>query len=93
MIEAEVTKKRINGKFKDDSMYLLNGAKDIFQGKLLEHFMDDDNKMDENVEEVLLLTNELLEKDKIIVIMQKNIDKKNEELLISYQNKKVMLML
>ena len=37
--------------------------------------MDDDNKMDENSEKFLLLTTELLEKDKIIEIMKKGIDK------------------
>ena len=33
-----------------------------FQEKLLENVMDDDNKMNENVEKVLLLITELLKK-------------------------------
>ena len=50
--------------------------------------------MDENVEKVLLLTTELMGKEKIIEIMKKIIDKKNEELLINYEkNKMLMLML
>ena len=65
-------------------MYLLNNAKDILQDKLLENVIDNDNNMDENVQKVLLLTTVLLEKYKIIEMMKKNIDKKNEELLISY---------
>ena len=47
---------------KDDYVYILNDAKYIFQDKPLEKFMDDDNKIDENVEKVLSLTNGLLEK-------------------------------
>ena len=34
--------------------------------------MEDDNKMDENVDKVLLMNTQLLEKDKIIEIMKKN---------------------
>ena len=45
---------------KDDYVYILNDAKYILQGKLLENFMYDNKKMDENVEIFLLLTNELL---------------------------------
>ena len=65
-------------------MYLLNNAKDILQDKLLENVIDNDNNMDENVQKVLLLTTALLGKYKIIEMMKTNIDKKNEELLISY---------
>ena len=55
--------------------------------------MDDDNKMDENIEKVLLLNTGLPGKEKIIEMMKKIIDEKNEELLIRYQKKKCMLML
>ena len=51
-----------NGQLNDDSVYLLDTAKYIFQGKPLETFMGDDNNMDENIEKVLPLTTELLEK-------------------------------
>ena len=43
-------------------MCLLNDAKYIFQDKLLENLMDNDNKMNENVGKVLLLPTDLLEK-------------------------------
>ena len=43
-------------------MYLFNDAKYILQEKSLEKSMDDDNNMYENVEKVLLLTTELLQK-------------------------------
>ena len=39
-------------------------------------FRDDDNKIDESVEKLLLLTSELLKIDKIIEMMKKHIDKK-----------------
>ena len=64
---------------KDDSVYLLNDAKDILHEKLLKNDMDDDDNMDENVDKVLLLTTELLEKYKRIEITKKSIYKKNEE--------------
>ena len=70
------------------SVCLLNYAKDIFQEKLLEDVMDDDNKMNENFEKFLLLTTELLEKGKNWND-EKYFDKKNEELIISYQKKNV----
>ena len=35
-------------------MYLLNNAIDIFQDIPLETFVDDDNKMDKNVDEIYL---------------------------------------
>ena len=54
--------------------------RDNFQEQPLENFMDDDNNKYENVENFLLLTTELLEKDKKIGIMKKSIDKNNEEL-------------
>ena len=40
--------------------------------------MNDDKRRDENVEKVMLLTTELLEKDKRIEIMKNKIGKKNE---------------
>ena len=49
--------------------------------------------MDENVEKVLLLTTELMGKEKIIEIMKKIIDKKNEELLINYEKKKMLMLM
>ena len=64
-------------------MYLLNDEKHIFQYKPLE-YSDYDTKMDEYIDKFLLLTTELLEKEKIIEIM-KNIDKNDEYLLISYE--------
>ena len=56
--------------------------KDNFQDQLLEKFMVDDNKNNENVDKVMLLTTELLEKDKTIDIMINNIGENNEELLM-----------
>ena len=56
--------------------------KDNFQDQLLENFMGDDNKNNENVDKVMLLTTEWLEKDKTIDIMINNIGKNNEELLM-----------
>ena len=56
--------------------------KDNFQDQLLENFMGDDNKNNENVDKVMLLTTELLEKDKTIDIMINNIGENNEELLM-----------
>ena len=56
--------------------------KDNFQDQLLENFMGDDNKNNENVDKVMLLTIELLEKDKKIEIMINNIGENNEELLM-----------
>ena len=50
-------------------MHLLCDANDIFQDKFLENVMDDDNKMDENIENIMLLATGSLEKDFIIVIM------------------------
>ena len=52
-------------------MYLLNDAKYILKNKPLETFMDDDDMMDENFEKVLLLTNKLLEKKKIMRLREK----------------------
>ena len=62
MIEEGVTKKRKIGQLKDDNFYLLNSKRYNLQEQLLENVMDDDNKKHENVEKVLLLTAELLEK-------------------------------
>ena len=59
-------------------MYLLNDAKYISQKKLLENSIDDYNKMYNCFEKFILLTNELLKKEKIIEIMKKRIDKNNE---------------
>ena len=42
----------------------MNDSRDIFQYKILENVMYDDNKIDENFEKFQLLTTELLEKDK-----------------------------
>ena len=56
--------------------------KDNFQDQLLENFMGDDNKNNENVDKVMLLTTEWLEKDKTIDIMINNIGENNEELLM-----------
>ena len=51
MIESEVTKHIWTiGKLKDDSVYLLNDARRIFQYRPLEHFAGDDNKIDEKIE-------------------------------------------
>ena len=49
IIEVEVTKynKKI-GQLKDDSVYLLNDAKHIFQERPLEKLVDNYNKMNEN---------------------------------------------
>ena len=41
---------------KDDNVYLLNDMKDNFQDQLLENVMDNDNKKDEKIEKVMLLT-------------------------------------
>ena len=60
---------------KDDTVYLLNDNKDNFQDQLLENVLDDDNRNDENVEKYILLTSELIQKDKIIEIMKNNIKK------------------
>ena len=62
MIEAGVTKKRKIGQLKNDNFYLYNSKIYNLQEQLLENFMDDDNKKHENVEKVLFLTTELLEK-------------------------------
>ena len=43
--------------------------KDNSLEQLIENVMDDDNKKDENVDNVMLLTTELLEKDRIIEII------------------------
>ena len=51
--------------FKDNSVYLLNDERYIFQDKPLENFMYDNN-MDENVEKVLLLITELPEGKKLV---------------------------
>ena len=59
-------------------MYQLNDAKYIFQYKPLEFITDDDNNIDENDEKIMLLITELLEKDKIIEMMKKIVDKNNE---------------
>ena len=40
--------------------------------------MDYDNNKDENVEKVMLLTTELLEKGKIIELMKNSVDKENK---------------
>ena len=48
--------------------------------------MDDDNKMGGSVDQILLLTTELLEKDKIVEIMKNKLIEKNEGIIISYQN-------
>ena len=65
MIKAVVTKHILKiGQLKDDSVYLLNDTTYILQDKPLENFISDDNKIDENIEKVLLLTTELLEKIK-----------------------------
>ena len=37
---------------KDDSVYLLNDAKDIFQYRPLEMFVEDDHRMNENIEKM-----------------------------------------
>ena len=51
MIEAEVTKNnKTIGKLKYYSVYQLHDAKRIFQDRPLETFVNDDNKMNENVE-------------------------------------------
>ena len=47
---------------KDDSVCLLNDEKSIFQEKNLENVMNDNETMNENVEKVLWLTTEILEK-------------------------------
>ena len=66
MNEAGVTKKIKIGSLKYDNVYLLNYMKDNFQDQLLQIVMDGDNKKDENIEKVMLLTTKSLEKDKII---------------------------
>ena len=78
MIQTGTTKKIKIGKLIDDSVYLLNDAKYISQKKLLENSIDDYNKMYNCFEKFILLTNELLKKEKIIEIMKKRIDKNNE---------------
>ena len=55
------------------SMYLLNNDKCFLQEKPLETSMYGDNNMYENVEKVLSLTTELLEKEKIIQMMKTSI--------------------
>ena len=62
IIEAGVTKTEKIGQLKDDHVYLLNDMKYYFQDQLLENVMDDDNKKDESVEKVMLLTSKLIEK-------------------------------
>ena len=47
-------------------MYLLKDVKYILQDKPPEYFVDDDNKMDENVEKVLSLTTGLLKRTKLL---------------------------
>ena len=54
-------------------MHLLNYVKDIIQEYLLENVMNYDNKMDKDVENFLLLTAEILEKEKIIKMMKKKL--------------------
>ena len=56
-------------------MHLLNYVKDIIQEYLLENVMNYDNKMDKDVENFLLLTAEILEKEKIIKMMKKKLIK------------------
>ena len=41
---------------KDDNVYLLNNVNDNFQENLIEKTLDDENKDDENIAKVLLLT-------------------------------------
>ena len=60
---------------KYDSVHLLNYVKDIIQEYLLENVMNYDNKMDKDVENFLLLTAEILEKEKIIKMMKKKLIK------------------
>ena len=67
-MKQEGEKKKI-WQFKYDSVYLLNDVKYILQYQILENVMNDDNKMDQNVDKVMLLTTESLEKDKMIEII------------------------
>ena len=62
LIEAEATK--INCTIVRWYFYILYYLKDNLQYQLLENVMYDDNKGNENVEKVMLLTIELLEKYK-----------------------------
>ena len=57
MIEAQLTK--IIGQLRYDSVYLLNDAKYILQDKPLLFSVENNNRMDENVEKALSLTTEL----------------------------------
>ena len=54
--------------------------------------MGDDGKMDENVENFLLLTTGLLEKDEIDEIMQKK-DLKMKNYLLSMKRKKMLMLM
>ena len=49
MIESKVKKHKTIGKLKGGSMYLLNAPKHIFQDRSIDNFVDDDNKMNENI--------------------------------------------
>ena len=66
IIDAVVTNNETIGQLKYNNVYILNNMKDIFQDQLLENVIDYDNKKYENVENVLLLTTELLVKETII---------------------------
>ena len=78
MTESGVTKKRKNGQLKYHNIYVLNNMQDNSKDRLLENAMDYYYNKDENVEKVMLLTTEVLEKDKIFEIMKIHIDKDNE---------------
>ena len=79
MIEAGVTK--IIGHLKDDNVYIFNNMRYNFQDNLLEIFLDDENKDNENIAKVLLLTTELQEKYKEIKNTKNTIYGKYEQRL------------